>query len=409
MGDCQTRQSNIPPSSEAAVTNTDIMNSSSPSVPSSLSIFHEDILLAILSFVADTPFETVGGDNPTCGESTLTHTLPLVSKQFHRLTKQHDMFWENALLRLVKKEYLWEDGMKRFVFDSKCDKIRSDILERNHNRNRRDKRTKNNQLQQQQQRAQAEASGSLQMSATSDGDNLKSDITDNTTKEEALLKQACDAIEAYPPRNSASSSGVHQCIYKSIVQNHLRYKGAVFYMPSAIRLGSPYGLHFFEPRYRLLMSEVMAPYPVSARRGERISPMVPSLIPNNSLRQNGDDDDIKANLLNVLEQNQSLLGKYQLPTFIHAHQSPLRKNTPATIVQVRHCMVSRDGSADVYLEPIAYIWIDQVFERPGTGGLYEARGIRMGKEASETYERWCGMAHLSMGDGRGRAQQLPIP
>mmetsp|Transcript_19673 Transcript_19673/g.25120 ORF Transcript_19673/g.25120 Transcript_19673/m.25120 type:complete len:389 (+) Transcript_19673:51-1217(+) len=388
MGDCQTRQSNIPSSSEAAVTNTDIMNSSSPSVPSSLSIFHEDILLAILSFVADTPFETVGGDNPTCGESTLTHTLPLVSKQFHRLTKQHDIFWENALLRLVKKEYLWVDGMKRFVFDSKCDKIRSDILERNHNRNRRDKRTKNNQLQ---QRAQAEASGSLQMSATSDGDNLKSDITDNTTKEEALLKQACDAIEAYPPRNSASSSGIHQCIYKSIVQNHLRYKGAVFYMPSAIRLGSPYGLHFFEPRYRLLMSEVMAPYPVSARRGERISPMVPSLIPNNSLRQNGDDDDIKANLLNVLEQNQSLLGKYQLPTFIHAHQSPLRKNTPATIVQVRQCMVSRDGSADVYLEPIAYIWIDQVFERPGTGGLYEARGIRMGKEVSESYEyyqRW---------------------
>lgn len=391
MGDCQTRQSNIiPPSSEAAVTHTDIMNSSSPSVPSSLSIFHEDILLAILSFVADTPFETVGGDNPTDGQSTLTHTLPLVSKQFHRLTKQHDMFWENALLRLVKKEYLWEDGMKRFVFDSKCDKIRSDILERNHNRNRRDKRTKNNQLKQQ-QRAQAEASGPLQLSATSDVDNLKSDITDNTTKEEALLKQACDAIEAYPPRNSASSSGLHQCIYKSIVQNHLRYKGAVFYMPSAIRLGSPYGLHFFEPRYRLLMSEVMAPYPVSARRGERISPMVPSLIPNNSLRQNGDDDDIKANLLNVLEQNQSLLGKYQLPTFIHAHQSPLRKNTPATIVQVRQCMVSRDGSADVYLEPIAYIWIDQVFERPGTGGLFEARGIRMGKEVSESYEyyqRW---------------------
>ena len=58
------------------------------------------------------------------------------------------------------------------------------------------------------------------------------------------------------------------------------------------------------------MSEVMAPYPVSARRGERISPMVPSLIPNNNLRHNGDDDDIKANLLNVLEQNQSLLEKY---------------------------------------------------------------------------------------------------
>ncbi len=379
--DCHTRQ----PDDGGAATD---MNP--PTVPSSLSIFNEDILLSILSFVADTPFEMAGHDNPTCGQSSLTHTLPLVSKQFHRLTKQHDIFWENALLRLVKKEHLWEDGMKRFVFDSKCDKIRSDILKRNHNRNRRGKRTKNNQLQQQQTRA--EAGATTQTSATSNVENLKSDKVDNKTKEEALLKQACDAIEAYPPHNhTASSSGIHQCIYKSIVNHHLRYQGPVFYMPSAIRLGSPYGLHFFEPRYRLLMAEVMQPYPVSARRGERISPMVPSLIPSNSLRHNGDDDDIKADLLNVLEQNQSLLGKYQLPTFIHAHQSPLRKNTPATIVQVRQCMVSRDGSADVYLEPIAYIWIDQVWERTGTGGLYEAQGIRMGKEVSESYEyyqRW---------------------
>jgi len=283
--------------------------------------------------------------------------------------------------------------MRRLVFDSKCDKIRSDILERNHNRNRRDKRTKSNHSQQQ-QRAQPQAAAPQsagaplppQMSGTNNVNNLTT-IPDNKTKEKALLKQACDAVEAYPPRNHfATSSGIHQCIYRSIVQDHLRYQGPVFYMPSAIRLGSPYGLHFFEPRYRLLMSEVMAPYPVSARRGERISPMVSALYPNNNLRQNGDDDDIKSDLLNVLEQNQTLLGRYQLPTFIHAHQSPLRKNTPATIVQVRQCVVSRDGSADVYLEPIAYIWIDEVFERPGTGGLFEARGIRMGKEVSTSYE-----------------------
>jgi hypothetical protein len=65
MGDCQTRQSEIPPSEgevDIGVTsNTDNMNSCSPSLPSSLSIFHEDILLAILSFVADTPFEMVNG------------------------------------------------------------------------------------------------------------------------------------------------------------------------------------------------------------------------------------------------------------------------------------------------------------------------------------------------------------
>ena len=371
------------------------MNLCSPSLPvSSLSIFHEDVLLAILSFVADTPFEMVDSAEPTSGQSTLTHTLPFVSKQFHRLTKEHDFFWENALLRLVKKEHLWEDGMKRFVFDSKCDKIRNDIVERNRNRNRRDKRTKSNQLQQLQ--AQPPQAGAPQsagtplqiMSATNNANNVTADTDTTTKREEALVKQACYAIEAYPPRNHvATSSGIHQCIYRSIVHDHLRYQGPVFFMPSAIRLGSPYGLHFFEPRYRLLVSEVMATYPVSARRGERISPMVPALLPpSNNIRQNGDDDDIKSDLLNVMEQNQTLLGRYQLPTFIHAHQSPLRKNTPATIVQVRQCMVSRDGSADVYLEPIAYIWIDEVFERPGTGGLYEARGIRMGKEVSESYE-----------------------
>jgi hypothetical protein len=114
--------------------------------------------------------------------------------------------------------------------------------------------------------------------------------------------------------------------------------------------------------------------------------MIPALYPNNNLRPNGDDDDIKSELLNVMEQNQALLAQHQLPTFIHAHQSPLRRNTPATIVQIRQCMVSRDGSADVFLQPIAYIWIEDVWERPGTGGLYEARGIRMGKEVSERYE-----------------------
>lgn len=64
MGDCQTRQSNVavPPSeSEAVETLSSMITSSASSSTSSLSVFHEDILLGILSFVADTPFEMVGG------------------------------------------------------------------------------------------------------------------------------------------------------------------------------------------------------------------------------------------------------------------------------------------------------------------------------------------------------------
>ena len=83
------------------------------STPSALSIFNEDILLSILSYVADVPFEMTDSDYgieserrraPTDSYSTLTHTLPLVSKQFYNLTSTHDLYWKAALLRLVKKE-----------------------------------------------------------------------------------------------------------------------------------------------------------------------------------------------------------------------------------------------------------------------------------------------------------------
>lgn len=121
------------------------------------------------------------------------------------------------------------------------------------------------------------------------------------------------------------------------------------------------------------------------------------------------DGDIAHSLLDLLEKNNTLLQNHHSPTFIHAHQSPLRRNTPATIVQVQHCAIAPDGSADVLLYPLAYVWLEKIWERPGTGGLIEARGIRMGKEAADAHERWCGMAGFGMGDGRGRGQMLPIP
>jgi hypothetical protein len=121
------------------------------------------------------------------------------------------------------------------------------------------------------------------------------------------------------------------------------------------------------------------------------------------------DDDLKAITLNLLEDNESIVENFRMPTFIHAHQSPLRHNAPATIVQVQNCIISADGSADVLLKPLAYIWIEKVVERPFSGGLYEAVGIRMGAEATAAYERWSGMRAYGRGDGRGREHMLPIP
>ena len=79
-------------------------------------------------------------------------------------------------------------------------------------------------------------------------------------------------------------------------------------------LGEPYELHFFEPRYRLLIAEVMKGYPESAKSGGRI-------------------------------QNP--------PIFVHANRGPLAPTTPATLVEVVRCEIFPDGRADVVLMPKA--------------------------------------------------------
>ena len=393
------------------------------STPSALSIFNEDILLSILSYVADVPFEmtdSVYGIEserrraPTDSYSTLTHTLPLVSKQFYNLTSTHDLYWKAALLRLVKKEpNTWGEGLKRIIFDAKCDEIRDEIMERNRNRaaargGRRDKRTKNGQLNNEHPPQSVVGAEESKAPVAS---SVNSSKTDNaTTKEEELIEEACQAIQNHPPNHhTATSSGMYQCLYQSIFFRHMRYRAPMFCMRSTVKLGDAYGLHFFEPRYRLLISEVMANFPVQSRRGQRISPMIPRLFPPSQPLGAANDGDIKASTLDLLEKNDSLLQDHHMPTFIHAHHPQLRKNVPATIVQVQLCAISPDGSADVLLKPIAYVWLEEIWERPGTGGLLEARGIRMGKEASDAYERWCGMMTYGSGDGRGRGQQLPIP
>ena len=141
----------------------------------------------------------------------------------------------------------------------------------------------------------------------------------------------------------------------------------------------------------------MSDYPVLARRGQRIHPIIPGVYPPPAYPIR--NESLKLSLLQFLEEKESLIHQYGVPTFIHAHQSPLAPNTPATIVQVTHCQISPDGRADVMLCPIAYIWLTSIWERVGTGGLVEGRGLRMEKEVGRGYEVWCGMSAFGNGDG----------
>ena len=100
------------------------------------------------------------------------------------------------------------------------------------------------------------------------------------------------------------------------------------------------------------MSQVIQPYPVSARRGEEIKPLLRGIYPyiEDEPGLLKGEDELKLSILKLLEQ-ESMLQKHHMPTFIHAHQS-LRRDAPATIVQVRRCGIHPDGSADVLLEPV---------------------------------------------------------
>ena len=78
-------------------------------------------------------------------------------------------------------------------------------------------------------------------------------------------------------------------------------------------LGEPYELHFYEPRYRMLIAQVMQDYPEEAKNGGHIA---------------------------------------NPPVFVHANRG-LSPTMPATLVQVMRCEIFPDGRANVQLMPQA--------------------------------------------------------
>ena len=100
---------------------------------------------------------------------------------------------------------------------------------------------------------------------------------------------------------------------------------------------------------------MLAPYPVAFRRGDPIQ----------------------------LEGS----GHRHYPKFIYANHSPLERGAPAVIVEVRQCLINPNGTADVFLCPTAYIWLEDIRERPNSGALYDARAIRMTEASAAALER----------------------
>ncbi len=152
---------------------------------------------------------------------------------------------------------------------------------------------------------------------------------------------------------------IYMELYRYILSNFIKYTSPLFYMPSNdVFLGKPIGLHFFEMRYRLLISEVMSSYPESFRNGGPISR--PISRPINTEEDNDDE--------------------FEHPKFIYANNAPLKPGTIVTIVRVVRCEVYPDHRADVVLLPDTYARVESVWMRPNSHNLYEAKVVRMNNE-----------------------------
>jgi hypothetical protein len=171
---------------------------------------------------------------------------------------------------------------------------------------------------------------------------LRKLYADADENDEDIVKNCHEAL---------NEPGYYQ-MFQMIVERHLRFTGPVFIMSGVVQLGEGLALHFFEPRYQLLIQRVLEGYPREAKEGNPIS----------------------AN-----EQ-----GEY--PTFVYSHVAPFTPLTPACLVRVQQCTVHSNGSADVLLIPTAYVKMERLWEDVGTGRLYYAQCLRMSGEEERQME-----------------------
>jgi hypothetical protein len=215
------------------------MEPTSPSQFQCFGLLIEDLQLSILSFIAEAPFEnssilvatarTAEEIAETC-HSTLTHVLPLVSRQFYHYCQQ-DLFWKMALIRLLQKDYdLWTTGLRHVLsvpFDS--------ATSVHHN-----------------ERANLETT-------------IKGEEAKSNPKSPFVLGPFLEQIHG-----RWGQQGGYIALFQDVVQRYLRCTAPIFYMPGHIMLHETFRLHLFEQRYRIMIADLLMAHPESARDGSPI-------------------------------------------------------------------------------------------------------------------------------------------
>lgn len=328
----------------------------------------DDLKLCIISFVADAPFELFGCNNedrhynhPNSNSnssavdrnrrntrnnvyditkigtwySSLTHTLPFVNKQFHKLCLNYgDGYWKAALYRMVqtKESSLWQSTIHEIypslvfqpyeiVQQQEQVSTTETILNKNNSSN-------SNVLE----------DTNLDSSFNSRNGNQHDSNIDWIDQLSALLLATDVNNDDDQPHN-------FQQLYKYILNRQLRHVGPVFCMPANVKMNQAYGLHLFEPRYRLLIADVLRDIPREYKDGSK----------------------------NLIDD-----GQYNVQ-FIHANNTPIEANeTLGTLVQVIRCQIYNDGRADVLLLPIQHIWLEHLWIRQNSGNLVYGQARKLG-------------------------------
>lgn len=287
----------------------------------------------------------------------LTHILPLVSKKF-RSYSQSEYLWKIVLMRLVtNKPCLWGDGMRKFLYRPRT----LTTLSTNHNiyMNEVDNNDQSNVIP------------FLDLSYNYNDDNHNIKAEKIVTDAGLFMEEILQTYDGFFTRSTSSTNTRTHCIfmelYRYILSQYIKFRSPLFYMPDQVEIGREFGIHFFEPRYRLLIAEVMSTYPRDYSTGEPITPLISKLLHNHS-------DPFKRR-------------SSPYPTFIYANNSPLKPNSVVTIVEVCHCIIHENQTADVSLNPVQYGRIEEVRERPNSHHLYEAKVVRMSEEECYAFDQ----------------------
>ncbi len=296
--------------------------------------------------------------------ATLTHILPLVNKKFYSIYTKSDYLWKNALIRLAtKKGDLWGDAMMKFLYrplSIPSDSI-TDTNSANYEREVDNDDQKNVVPFLNLSSLYYEGFGEINgEKIVSDAGNFMAQIVQAHGGYFTSRRAVVTAQQQQQQRT------IYMELYRHILSQYIKYRSPLFYMPDQVQLGNEFGIHFFEPRYRLLIAEVMRPFPSSYKNGETITPRLSKLLYNHN---------------HPFQRSSS-----PFPSFIYANNSPLKSNSVVTIVEVSNCIIHENQTADVFLNPVSYGRIEVVRERPNSHHLYEAKIVRMEEAECEAFD-----------------------